>query len=318
LELEKQLAASLEAQKAIDIECAVWEKELAAVQDDIRALCGEARVSNVTAFRSFVEECGKREAVEARLNEVRSVLAGFLGAAGEADADADEIKAPRPRKWAPYEADLLGDALKQAEEMEELRITVADRANTLEKLNAAYDILERRTSSPFSDERLAELERENSGLRAQAQNWLKSRLTVALARQFAEKAAARSARERRKILHRARQLFSERLFPFFERLSSGDESINRVNEVQPYRQEQISFFLNQAAAYHRAERATPIPLVLDDVLVQFDENRWHELIQALWQTSGRIQIVLLTDQPFTARLIQKDLEQEDGFALLKM
>jgi uncharacterized protein YhaN len=283
LELAKQLAMSMEAKNTIDIECAVWEKALEAVQNDIRALCEEARVNSVAAFRSFVAECGKREAVEARLNEVRSILTGFLGAAGEVsaagEADTSEMnvsdenkngnkngnngespaayrnKAPRPRKWGPYEAELLGDALKQAEELEELRITVAERANTLEKLRAAYDILERRVLSPFSDERLAELERENAGLRAQAQNWLRSRLTVALARQFAERAA---------------------------------------------------------------ERAAPVPLILDDVLAQFDENRRHELIQALWQASGRVQIVLLTDQPFTARLIQRDLDREDGFTLLKM
>jgi uncharacterized protein YhaN len=327
LELAKQIAVSMEAQNTVDIERAVWEKALAAVQNDIRALCEEARVSSAAAFRSFVEECDRREVVEARLNEVRSILTGFLGAAGEgvvsaageADGNENEHKAPKPRKWAPYEADLLGDALKQAEEMEELRITVADRANTLEKLRAAYDILERRTRSPFSDERLAELERENADLRAQVQIQSKGLLTVVLSRQFAEKAAERGVRERRKILRRARQLFSEQFFPFFESLSSsGDELDNRANGAPPYGQEQISFCLNLAAAYRRAERATSIPIVLDDVLAQFDENRRHELIQALWQTSGRIQIVLLTDQPFTARLIQKDLEQEDGFALLKM
>ncbi|MDR1649990.1 MAG: hypothetical protein LBR71_06985 [Synergistaceae bacterium] len=308
LELKKQAEASSEAQKALDIERGVWEKELASVRNDIRALCEEAGVGDTAAFRVLVEECGRREVIETRLNELRRLLAGLLGAAGEDDGETCKEKTARPRKWAAYEAEFLGDALKQAEELEELRVTVAERENALERLRAAHDILERRTSSPFSDERLAELERENAALRAESQVRFRRRLTIALAKRFAEKAAERAAKEHRKVVRRARQLFPEHLFS--ERLPLPRDARGG--------QEQISLCLTLAAAYYRAERAESVPLVLDDALAHCDENRRHEIIQALWQTSGRVQIVLLTDQPDTARLLQNDLERKDGFALLSV
>jgi uncharacterized protein YhaN len=321
LELKKQVEASLEAQKAVDLERGVWEEALASVRNDIRALCNEAGASDAAAFRALVEECDRREAVETRLNELRRLLTGLLGASGEDDGEIrknesynenyiDESykkKAARPRKWAAYEAELLGDALKQAEELEELRITVAERESALEKLRAACDILERRTISPFSDERVSELERENAALRVRSQVRFRRRLTIALAKRFAEKAAESAAREHRKVVRHARQIFSERLFS--ERLLP--------SEGEPI-DERVSLCLKLAAAYHRAERSESIPLVLDDVLAHFEENRRREMIQALWQTSGRVQIVLFTDESFTARLIQSDLERKHDFALLKI
>jgi uncharacterized protein YhaN len=311
LELKKQIEASLEAQNAVDLERSVWEKELAAVSDDIRSLCEEARVSDAAAFRALVGECGRREAAEARLDELRRLLTGLLGAAGEDGGDL-RGKALKPRRWAAYEAEFLGDALKQAEEMEELRMSVADRESALEKLKAACDILERRICSPFAEERLAELERENEALRAGSRMRLQTRLTIVLTKQFAEKAAERNAKERRKIVRRAKQLFSKHFSS-----PEGETGVPR-DEAWLCGQEQAALCLKLAAAYRRAERAESIPLVLDDVFAYFDENRRHEIVQALWRTSERVQIVLLTDQPFTARLIQNDLERQDGFALLRM
>jgi uncharacterized protein YhaN len=313
LELKKQLQASLAAQSIIDLERAAWEEELAGVLNDIRALCEESGVSDAAAFRSLAGESARREALEARLNELRRALAGLLGAAGEnGGALSGRTAARHHRKWAAYEAEFLGDALKQAEEMEELRITAAERESTLEKLKTAYDILEKRTLAPFSDERLAELERENAALRARLKSRFRNRLAVALAKRFAEKAAARNAKERRKIIRRAGQLLGQLFSP---RLLSSETG---AYGTRPGEETPVSLGMKLAAAYRRAERAEPIPLVLDDLIARFDENQRHEIVQALWRTSERVQIVLLTGQPFTARLIQNSLENQDGFALLRM
>jgi uncharacterized protein YhaN len=331
LELKKQIEVSLEAQKAVDLECDVWEKELADVQSGIHSLCQEAGADDAAAFRAAVEECDKREAAEARLGELRRLLTGLLGGS---DEERGKEKAAGLREWADYEKDFLGDAPKQAEELEELRITVAERENALERLKAAYDILERRTRTPFSDERLAELERENEALLSQSRARASNRLTIALAKRFAAKAAERGAKERRKVVRHARQLFSMRFFSpeiseaqlspaAWERAAEGlspfsDGEAGRSEEERIDEQARISLCLKLAAAYRRAESAEPIPLVLDDVLTRFDENRRHEIVQTLWLTSERVQITLLTAHPFTARLIQGDLEREDGFALLKV
>jgi uncharacterized protein YhaN len=310
LELKKQIEASIEAQNALDIERAAWEEELAGVLNDIRALCKESGVNDAAALRSLVEESARREALETRLNELRRILTGFLGSAGDDGGLKGRTAAAKSRKWAAYEAELLGDALKQAEELEELRITAAERESALEKLKAACDILERRTLSPFADERMNALERENAALRAQGQARSKNRLTFALAVHFAEKAAKRGAKERRKILRRAGQLFHPCL--------SLSETGADANNTRPGERERISLGLKLAAAYRRAERAEAIPLVLDDALARFGEDREQEIVQALWRTSERVQIVLLTARPSTARLLQDGLEREDGFGLLRV
>jgi len=289
LELKGRIEASFETERLLGLECSELERDLNIAVMDVRLLCEEAGVDGEAAYRVLAEERKRREAMETRLAELRRTLAVFLGAS----ADKEAMK----NAEALHEPEFLADAIAQAEEIKELQIVVSEGEKMTAALNADCEALEKQLL-PMSDDRLFALRQKNEFLRPQGEKMFKRWLTFVLTKYFMEKAIESHKKERQpEIMRQSQEILSH---------------MGANNADQVY----LSLRLATASCWN--ERSESIPILLDDVLARFDETRQNGIMEALWRTSEKIQIVLFTCHRFTAEMFRARLVDEESFALIEM
>lgn len=284
---------------------------------------------------------GELEALARRADGCREAIAAALREAGAADerefrdrgalfAERERIlaaaaAAERSLRQASGESDLAAlrgtleretfeqirdrdDALRAREEQagseaEELRQRCADLRHTVERLAAADEV--------------ARLRAEEERLRAE------------IRREAAEWAAAALARE---LLTRAREQFETDQQPrvireaaaFFRTISGGryrgivaplgeetimveteDRQRRRPEELSRGTAEQLYLALRFGFIRIHAERNDPLPVIMDDVLVNFDPERALATAGAILELSRRQQVLFLTCHPETVELFRR-------------
>jgi len=300
------------------------EEEFGTLDGNILALYADAGVRDENEFRSLAEECGARAASMAHLDELRRLLTGILGGGAESSA---------------HEAEFAGDAAEQAMETERLRFAVEDGERTLDELNAACGAIEAQLSSMASNEHLFDLRQKNEILRFEGQKLFRRWLSIVLTRYFTEKARDRHEKNRQPdVARQAEEILAdilssgtpERWGEKWSILFGPDEEWNdalldratgmRLSEIHwsSGLADQVWLSLRLAMAARQAEISESVPVVLDDILVRFDERRQHGAMEALWKLSDRLQVILFTCHRATAEMFQSRLGSEADFALIEL
>ena len=320
LNLQIRIEAFLEDRRVTDFECSELERELAAVVASVRTLCEEAGVDSEEALHTAYEEHTLRLALEARLTESKRALASILA---YVDKDASDVR------------DFLADALALSKEAEALKLAIADGEKTLSELRNICYTLEAQMNSMVSDNRLFTLRQRNETLKPLAQKGFHRWLAVILMKHFAEKAIERREKKLEPgILARAQEFLSimaasnwkiisdekcgerHKFCVALEREADG----TRLQETQWSLSlaEQVSLSMKLATAYCLAERSESVPMMLDDALMCFDENKQQSAIKALWRASEKFQVIFFTRHRFTVEMFQSHLAGENDFSVIKM
>ena len=316
LELEARLSEIDETKRLLDFGCGRLERELAETADEVRLLCEEAGVDGESAFRSLIEEGERREVLEKQSEELRRQLSEQLGS----DASG-----------AVYERDFTGDAVSQNVEIEELRFAVAEDEKVLRGLQAECGTIRERISSLRLNDRLPRLRQKHEILCSRRSRLFRHWLSAILAGYFAEKARTHREKDRQpEIVRRAGEILALMVSRKWKIIADAGIDFSAVleRESDGVRLEekqwssglgdQVYLSLRLAMALYWAERSEAIPIVLDDVFVRFDEARQREAMQALWDLSERVQIILLTCHRFTAEMFHSELVGKEGFAMIEL
>jgi uncharacterized protein YhaN len=299
--------------------------------------------------RAVVEaiERVKRELEEARARgeAERSALSELCLEAGAADAAAlQELEQKVGRARAlDAELELLEARLAEVCEGEHVA-ALADEARQSDKLVVAARLAELDDLIPLREDDWRELDREverlNVGLQAYeglegaeaAQDlsatvarmaelssaWLRRRLASVVLERVVE-----GYRERNQgpVLTRAGELFSRLTLGSYSRLQVGLEETRleciraedgkglEVKELSRGTRFQLYLALKLASLERYVKTAPPLPLVLDDVLVEFDESRAKVALAVLAELSECTQILLFTH---LARDVDAARELADG------
>jgi uncharacterized protein YhaN len=246
------------------------------------------------------QSLGELFTVEARTRqarELRAELDGLDATLGEAaggrglEALFDEAAGTDPARLSAR-LDELDGAIEQLEERH------SDSIRSHQRVQAGLEL--------FADTSAVLAAEEERALAAsvvvRAEQWARLKLAEVL---LAREIERYRQQHQGPILRRASELFVRLTHGEFSGLRVGREERSLVVVRQTDLEVTVDG-LNEAARYHlylalrlaslerHLEHAEPLPLVLDDVLIHFDEDGAHAALMVLQELSARVQILLFT------------------------
>lgn len=130
------------------------------------------------------------------------------------------------------------------------------------------------------------------------------------------------------VIGRASELFSALTLGSFAGIRAGDESGKNVivglranGDIVPARAmsdgsaDQLYLALRLASFEHYASHNEPLPLVLDDILVQFDDERARAALRVLTEVSTITQLIMFTHHRHLVELAKSELDSDRLFVL---
>jgi uncharacterized protein YhaN len=292
---------------------------------------------------AIAQLAGRRAPLEARAEEQRAEVARHLEALGCGDADAVRLRdaaaaarrevRSRAREQRSHLAGVAGsvdgigplmveataadpDAMEAAgreltDELERLESDERDALNRIGALEARIGQLE---STEELGERRQELAVVNGRAAAMARRWA----VRAIALRLLEETRSRYERERQPDVIRAAEAHFERITAGrYTRIVAppGDASLRveteggegRItDELSRGTAEQLYLALRFGLVEEFARHAEPLPVVMDDILVNFDADRATRAAAGIRDLSARHQVLYFTCHPWTAELLDPD------------
>jgi uncharacterized protein YhaN len=257
--------------------------------------------TDADALRRRATEATARAELHGRAREVRERLAGIAGSLDAIPALLEESAGADPAALEAARAD-AADELSRVEAEERGTLTrVGALEDRIRQLEAAEEIGMKR-------QELAVLEGRAS---AMARAWAVKALTLRLL----EETRARYERERQPDVVRAAESHFERITggrysriitapgEATVRTESDGGGAKATEELSRGTAEQLYLALRFGLIEEFARHAEPLPVVMDDILVNFDPDRADRAADALHALAERHQVLFFTCHPRTVELL---------------
>ncbi len=281
------------------------EQSLTEASLQLAALCQEARCTLVDDLPRAEQR--SREAIELRdrlkvLNEqIRQLCAGeppdaFRQAVLALDLDR-----------LPDQLQVLADEISQLD---------AVRGELNQTLGREQQVLKEMDGSSRAAEAAEQAEELKARLAVDVEEYARLRLAVVVLHEAIDRYRQRSQGP---VLDRASGLFAQLTLGSFKGLKvdyddhdqavlravrpGGTETVD-ITGLSEGSADQLYLALRLASLEAHLESHGPIPLVVDDILIQFDDDRATAALQALAELSRRTQIVLFSHHEHVCRLAQ--------------
>jgi uncharacterized protein YhaN len=293
---------------------AAFEARLFKISGDFRERGGDLESAG-TDLEGTLEELDAFAAAVSELRAGRASLAGVLEDC-EAEIERSLGLGDRARRLG---AELSsGEVLAWNEEQEALTRARVDMRESLERLVRAHQDASNELRALAGSGRIAELEQRRLTLEHDLEEVLRSWALLGCARLLLERTLRRHEQERQPaVLARAAERFAKVTEGRYLSLlpSLGDEpsreAIRVVSSTGAELEaaslsrgsvEQLYLCLRIGLAETFAERAEALPLILDDVLVNFDPARAASVAEVIAETSERHQVLFFTCHPHLKEL----------------
>jgi uncharacterized protein YhaN len=303
-EQENRNAAATAGTRISELESLLWvaRQELEAARGEQAKLFEQAGVSSEIAFRQRQAIYDERQALRKKIDDYDAVLNARIGLGPEANEILGELAHGYLSDWENEQMALelqlkaLGEKrdsfLKAQEQARATRIAIenaADVAACQEEVNA--------------------LEQEIRGL---IREWRE----LALAKCAVEQTLDRFTRNRQpEVLKYASSVFNIVTDGHYERIISDEngkslsvlgtkDEKKRPEELSRGTAEQLYIALRLGLASEMASQSAHLPIVMDDVFVNFDPERARRMASAIAEFSQEHQVLIFTCHPQTAKLMQ--------------
>ena len=273
---------------------------------DLFALAG---TSDEAGFRELAARWAEKERLKDGASRERQVLLGLFGTEDELARAERELEALSPEAAAAERREVMAAAAALGKEME--------------KVSEARGRIALRVEQIGSDERPGELLFNRKGMERRLAGGVEEWLSVILARRFLETAKEKHERERQpEVIRRAGKYLALMTGNRYTLLSSGGRQglsvILEGNDPARRRKEEIKWSsgladqvylsMRLALATMWGESSEPLPLILDDLLVRFDENRRRGAAEAVIEAARKNQVMLFTCQRKTMEIFRDAAE----------
>jgi len=281
----------------------------ARTEEAMAALMAQAGVADEEGFRRRGEAHAKRQTLEQRVAEGEKSLGLIAGFGDERRAFEAELEQMNPGEIALQlnkTQERLGQlTARQAEVNQEL----GARRRTLEELETSEEVARCLQEQSEKQEQLREQIEEYGTLSAALYLLRKAREEYERERQPAVVAEASRAME--KITGGAYHRVMVPPDQFAVRLEAEGRTIKEVGELSTGTQQQL--YLAMRLAYvtvqSRAPGAEPLPLIMDEVLVNFDPERARRTAELILDVARENQVLVFTCHPETVALF-RDLKPD--------
>ena len=268
-------------------------KEQAAVSTEAReTLWKEAGVTSDQEFNERLELYTRQTALEEQRQEATRRIQERVGVGGDYKLFVESLARTQPNELEAELAQVEHRLKENRTACQELRESMGKLEGEAERLVSEETLLEKQTQQ----------ESARAGLNRHAREWAKRALAVAL-------------------LKRAKELYEENRQPGviiaakkrFARITEGkyqniikrfdeddlliqDQDLRQTGVVEMSRgtREQLYLSLRLGLIEEYESRAEPLPIIMDDVFVNFDDDRKPRVLELLKEFGATRQIILLT------------------------
>ncbi len=253
------------------------------------------------ALQTLHRELSRRAAVTGEIHHLEDGLTVRFGAGPAAEDALAELPSGDDAEWREEERRLA----QEVGQLEEDRVAAIE---TRAQVRQRREEVERSADLP-------RLQSELESLRAGLAGRVREYRELAVARSLVAGTLQTFVRERQPaVLARASEAFAritDGRYTGVEQDEAGDESVvvvsadGRLTPDQLSRgtAEQLYLIIRLALAAEFARRSEPLPLIMDDCLVNFDPQRAEQVARLLVETSREGQCLLFTCHPETVDLI---------------
>jgi len=277
------------------------QQEVAESQAALDELLHSVGVKDIDEFRRGINLTQQKRALEQRIDELTGQIDGRLGT----EVDSVELQATLElgdiNSWNVLQAQLDNDKLTAESERVAAIEACQDAVRSLHTIEGSSDVVTR--------------EHELAGLIEAGQAALREWRVARLAEELVKETLARFQRDRQPpVLADASLKFALVTDGEYAKVVQRDSEIVihrrdqrkvEVKHLSRGTREQLYVCLRLALASHVGERTERLPLVMDDVLVNFDPERARAIAERLCEFSRDHQILLFTCHPSTADLMRK-------------
>jgi uncharacterized protein YhaN len=301
-----ELAKSL---RELDDEMERLGKEIVDLSRGWDALMTEAGASDEAEFLRKLSVYDKRQELKRALTQGEDTLVKAIGRGSQAEAFRELLAAGEVVAWE--------GCLQHAHEaIEELGI---ERAG----LNKGEGDIERRLRDIEQSGDVAAVETDLEGLKTELDSAMERWRTNSLASLLVRETLAQFTQERQPlVLAEASRMFQCLTLGRYIRVQrstdeeglvvlDADGRVKSPDELSRGAAEQLYLCLRLGLAEEFARRAEPMPLVMDDVLVNFDAARRRTTAELLLEFAGGHQVLLFTCHEEITQLIH-DLDASVG------
>lgn len=281
-------------------EAAQWRDEVAQAESRLAELREQALVENDEDMEAVEERSDEKRRLAERLDAVERMLQqageGLSIEALEEEADG-------------LDPDQVVDELEQLElQLEELRKT---RDARRDRSRTALDAIEALDGSSHAAEAAEEAEQVIAGIVTEAEQYLRLEIAQLILAGEIEKYRKENQTP---VLKRASELFKRLTLGSFSGLHDDlNEKGNPVlRGVRPDHREvsvegmsdgtrdQLFLALRLATLEHGMDHKEPVPFVVDDILVGFDEPRTEACLEVLGELAHKTQVLVFTHHEMVA------------------
>ena len=281
------------------------------LEEQLALMCTEAGCERQEELAAAESQSASRRRIEEELRGIQDRVHQFA----ESSPVEDFIDAALAKTADEWRGE-LADATRKVTELEQ---------EQLEQVKAAQDALHA-LKSMDGNESAAQADEEAqlllAQIRAQAEQYARLKLASLLLRQAMERYRDKNQGP---VLERASQLFAELTLGSFAALRPGfDEQGEPVLVgIRPDGQEvmvagmsdgtcdQLYLALRLASLEVYLRQNRPIPFIVDDILINFDDERAGAALRALAQLAQQTQVIFFTHHEHLLRLAEERLDREE-------
>jgi uncharacterized protein YhaN len=297
-ELQRQLDAA-------HIEHAAARKRLEDAATRMQSLCREARCE----APAMLPEIENRSRIRRRLMEESRALESRLrrlSAGATVDAFVTEAEAIAPDSLAPEMERLAEDITALERERSELDQTIGTEKAELKRMDG------RAEAAGYAEDAERLLARLESDVAQYARTKIASAMLTRTIERYREK-------HQGPLIKRASQLFARMTLAAFQGVraeydgkgnpilvgirSAGGEAVT-VEGMSDGTADQLYLALRLASLEHYLENSEPLPFVVDDILLRFDDERALATLEVLVDLSEKTQVIFFTHHHHLVELAQ--------------
>ena len=274
---------------------AAAEKDHSAAQLELEMLCRDARCSSAEELPAAEERSARRQQLEANLARCEGQIREHSAGAA-VEAFAEEVARFNPDGMNLLIEELGKDLTEIQQRSDQINQTIGAERNELAKMDGSSKAAEASETAGFA---LAQLQED-------VPRYVALRLAAKVLQQGIERYRERNQGP---VLARASEIFASLTMDSFEglRIESDDDGENVIVGVRPGGRQTLGvkamstgscdqLYLAIRIAYleHWLTSHEPVPFIVDDILLHFDDNRAIAALKVLGELSRRTQVVFFT------------------------
>ncbi|MBC8550773.1 MAG: AAA family ATPase [Candidatus Brocadiales bacterium] len=287
------------------------EDIIAGIENDIHNLIVEGGTVNAEEFRKHSKIVQKRESLLERKNNLEIQLARLIGSTLEIEKFKKEVADEADSMTTDQSIEELEDEISQLERK---------RSGIMQEMGAKTNQI----SELEKSERLGELRLEEENLKARLREVISEWSVNALCYTLLNKAMTIYERERQPFVlkHAGRYLDKITRSRYVRIIKKADDNRlvvetpeglqKSVSALSRGTAEQLYLSMRLAFIKEYANRVGTLPLIVDDILVNFDPQRAKTTIRLLNEVSKENQIIMFTCHPNTVDLCKKEIKDFNG------